>query len=94
MHYDLELERAVMEIKKAKAKRVCIQLPDGLKPKARDIADEISSKTNAEVTIWMGSCFGACDIPTGLERADVDMLIAWGHSEWIPPKERFIKSGQ
>ena len=76
------------EIKKAKAKRVCIQLPDGLKPKAKEIADEISSKTDAEVFIWMDSCFGACDVPD-LSKYGVDLLIQWGHSEWIPPKERF-----
>ena len=34
MKYNLELEKAADAIKKEKAKRVCIQLPDGLKPKA------------------------------------------------------------
>jgi len=33
-NYDLELNKAVDEIKKSNAKLVCIQLPDGLKPKA------------------------------------------------------------
>lgn len=79
MQYDLELERAVKEIKKAKAKTVCIQLPDGLKPKAKEIADFIEKKTGAVVLIWAGSCFGSCDIP----KIDADLLIQWGHSEWI-----------
>lgn len=78
MNYDLELNKAVREINKAKAKSVCIQLPDGLKPKAREIADFIEKNTKAEVLIWLGSCFGACDIP----KLDVDLLIQWGHSEW------------
>jgi 2-(3-amino-3-carboxypropyl)histidine synthase len=82
MEYDLELERAVDEIKKAKARRVCIQLPDGLKPMAKQIADELKSKTCAEVIIWLGSCFGACDIPKQVEGLGVDLLIQWGHSEW------------
>jgi len=34
MEYDLELERAAGLISSEKAKKVCIQLPDGLKPKA------------------------------------------------------------
>ena len=34
--YNLELNKAVNEIKRSKAKRVCIQLPEGLKPKAKD----------------------------------------------------------
>ena len=83
MNYDLELSRAVAEIKKAKAKRVCIQLPDGLKPYAKEITEEIERGTKAEVIIWMGSCFGACDIPNGLSKLGVDMLIQWGHSKFV-----------
>lgn len=77
--YDLEIEKAVSEIKKAKAKTVCIQLPDGLKPKAGEIVDEIEAKTKAKCMIWLGSCFGACDIPN----VNTDLLIQWGHSKWI-----------
>ena len=74
--YDLELERVAKEIIKAKAKTVLLQLPEGLKPKAKEIADFIKAKTNAEILIWLGSCFGSCDIP----KADYDLLIQWGHS--------------
>ena len=79
MKYDLELDRAVKEIKKQKAKLVCIQLPDGLKPEAGKIKNEIENQTDAKVLIWLGSCYGACDTPM---LDDVDMLIQWGHSEW------------
>ncbi|MFH1848937.1 MAG: diphthamide synthesis protein [archaeon] len=82
MDYDLELERAVATIKKEKAKTVCIQLPDGLKPKAKEIADAIKEQTDATVVIWAGSCFGACDTPSGLEKLGVDILFQWGHSRW------------
>ena len=75
--YDLELEKVVKEVKKSKAKTVCVQLPEGLKPKAKEIVDEIQSKTNAKCLIWFGSCFGACDIPD----VDCDLLIQWGHSK-------------
>ena len=78
MDYDLELERAAKEIKKNKAKTVCIQLPDGLKPKAKEIADFIEKNTKAQVIIWLGSCYGSCDVP----KLDVDLLIQWGHSEF------------
>jgi len=76
--YDLELDRAVAKIKKEKAKTVCIQLPEGLKPKAKEIVDKLEKETNAKILIWIGSCFGACDVP----KLDVDLLIQWGHSEW------------
>jgi len=77
MEYDLEIERAAKEIKKAKAKRVLIQLPEGLKPKAQEITDAIE-KTGADAIIWIGTCYGGCDIP----QADVDMIVQWGHSRF------------
>ena len=79
MQYDLELERAADLIKKEKAKSVCIQLPDGLKPKAKEIVDFLESNTEAKVSIWAGSCFGACDTP---DVKGIDLLIQWGHSAW------------
>ena len=82
MEYDLELEKAAKEIKKAKAKNVCIQLPDGLKPEAGRIANELEKKTGANIMIWAGTCYGACDVPMSVENLGVDLLIQWGHSAW------------
>ena len=79
MMYDLEIDKALEQINKYKAKLVCIQLPDGLKRYAGSIQDQIEEKTSAEVIIWSGSCFGACDVPN-VPKAD--LLIQWGHSEW------------
>ena len=79
MKYDLELKRAANEIKKRKAKKVCIQLPEGLKQKATEIADYLKKETGAKILIWADTCFGACDVP---DLKDVDLLIQWGHSEW------------
>jgi len=76
--YNLNLNKAIKEIKSNKPKSVLIQLPEGLKPKAKEIADEIEKHTKIKPLIWLGSCFGACDIP----KADVDLLIQWGHSEF------------
>ncbi|MBS3108345.1 diphthamide synthesis protein [Candidatus Woesearchaeota archaeon] len=76
--YDLELEKVAREIKKNNYKSVCVQLPDGLKPKATQIADYIEKNTKAKVVIWLESCYGACDITS----IDVDLLVQWGHSEW------------
>ena len=81
MDYDLELDRAVHEIRDNNAKLVCIQLPDGLKKYAGEIKDKLESQTNAEILIWLGSCYGACDTPN-IEKFDFDLLIQWGHSEW------------
>ena len=82
INYDLELETVINKIKSENARFVCVQLPDGLKPRAGEVAKELETKTNAKVVIWLGSCFGACDLPVEVERLGVDLLVQWGHSEW------------
>ncbi len=73
--YDLEIGRIKKIVEEKNPKSILIQLPDGLKPHATRIADEIQSITSADVYLWAGSCFGACDIPN----AKVDLLIQFGH---------------
>ncbi len=82
MQYDLEFDNVVKKIRAEKAKLVCIQLPDGLKPKAAEIQEAIEKGTQAKVIIWAGSCYGACDVPLQVQGLGVDLLIQWGHSEW------------
>jgi len=91
MEYDFELEKAIMKIKKEKAKLVCIQLPDGLKPKATGIARKLEEKTNASILIWLDSCFGSCDIPLELKNLNIDLIIQFGHSPWPFWKERTLE---
>ncbi len=80
--YNLEIENIVKEIKKHKAKTVCLHLPDGIKPKASEIQKTIEKETNAQVIIWGGSCYGSCDLPLEVKRLGVDLLIHFGHSSW------------
>ena len=82
MDYNLELDKAVEKIKQEGSKMVCIQLPDGLKPQAKEIADRLEEETGVQVIIWGGSCFGACDLALEAERLGVDLLIQWGHAAW------------
>lgn len=82
--YDLELDKAVQEIKKRKAKRVLIQLGEGLKPRAIEIQEHIHKmmKEDApEIFFWLNSCYGKCDIPEMLNSKDndIDLLIQFGH---------------
>ena len=80
--YNPELEKAIERIKQEQAKTVCIQLPDGMKPQAKEIEEAITKETGARVLIWLGSNFGACDVPLGLDRLGVDLLISWGHNKF------------
>ena len=65
--------------------KVLLQLPDGLKPYALVIADyieqEIRNKKldfSVDLRIWLGDCFGACDLPD----SECDLVVQFGHSEW------------
>lgn len=82
LNYDLEIDRVIAQIKENNSKLVCIQLPDGLKPKSTEIVDKIKLAVNTEVIIWAGSNFGACDLPLEIEKLGVDLLVHFGHSEW------------
>jgi len=86
--YELEIEKIVKTIKKEKAKTVLLQFPDGLKPYSTVIADELEKrlkeqKIKAEIFIWLGSCFGACDIPieVGNIKPKIDLIVQFGHSK-------------
>ena len=80
--YDLELDRVIKFIKENGCKSVAIQLPDGLKCHAHKITKAIEDATQAEVIIWAGSAYGACDLAIDVRRFNCDLLIHWGHSEW------------
>ena len=76
--YELELGRVVSEIGKKNVKSVLLQLPDGLKPYGLVICDYVSEKTGVDVRIWLGDCFGACDLPD----SEADLVIQFGHAAW------------
>ena len=80
--FDLELEKVVNEINSKKKKKVLIQLPDGLKAKAQVIVDKIEKETDASVYVWFGSCFGACDLPLGVNTLGIDLLVGFGHNKY------------
>ncbi len=86
--YDLEIERIISTIKEKGYKRVCLQFPDGLKPLAKEVTDSIREETEAKVIIWAGSNFGACDLATEVQKLGVDLLIPFGHSEWVYDKDK------
>ncbi|MGB7532661.1 MAG: diphthamide biosynthesis enzyme Dph2 [Halobacteriota archaeon] len=87
--YDFELGEIKKLIKERGAKRVGLQLPEGIKRVAMDIAAEISKETGAEVIISGNSCYGACDIDEKLMR-NVDMLFHFGHTKTFLQAKKFV----
>jgi len=81
--FDFEEERLKQEICKIDAKRVLLQLPEGLKPEGPRLASVIE-KTGALPIISGDPCYGACDIATTeAESLGVDLILHWGHSRMM-----------
>ena len=81
--FDYEEERIKQEIINLGAKRVLIQLPEGLKPEAPRLA-KVVEKAGALALISADPCYGACDIAVNeAERLGVDLVVHFGHSKLV-----------
>jgi len=79
--YHLELERVIEEIKGRGAKRVLLQLPDGLRPLAFQVAKTLQMGTGAQVYLSGDSCYGACDLALNqAQELSADLIVHYGHS--------------
>jgi 2-(3-amino-3-carboxypropyl)histidine synthase len=80
-NFDFEEERIKQEIAKLGAKRVLLQLPEGLKPEGPRLA-KIIEGTGAVPIISADPCYGACDLATAeAERLGIDLIIHFGHAK-------------
>jgi 2-(3-amino-3-carboxypropyl)histidine synthase len=81
--FDFEEERIKQEIVKLGAKRVLLQLPEGLKPEGPRLA-KIIEKTGALLIVSADPCYGACDIATAeAESLGIDLIIHFGHAKQV-----------
>ena len=82
-NFDFEEERVKEEILKLGAKRVLIQLPEGLKPEAPYLA-KIIEKFGALPVVSADPCYGACDLATEeAESLGIDLIVHYGHSKLV-----------
>jgi 2-(3-amino-3-carboxypropyl)histidine synthase len=83
VNFDFEEQRIKQEIAKLDAKRVLLQMPQGLKPQATVIAKLIEDY-GATPIISSDPCYGACDI-ADVEAASlgVDLIVHFGHAKMI-----------
>jgi 2-(3-amino-3-carboxypropyl)histidine synthase len=81
--FDFEEERIKQEIAKLGAKRVLLQLPEGLKPEGPRLA-KIIEGTDAFPIISADPCYGACDLATAeAGRLGIDLIIHFGHAKLL-----------
>ncbi|QLH75443.1 MAG: diphthamide biosynthesis enzyme Dph2 [Methanomassiliicoccales archaeon] len=78
--YDFHIDSIVSFIERRNARTVALQLPEGLKTYALNLADQIGSRTGARCLILGDPCYGACDINRDFRRY-AEALVHIGHAE-------------
>jgi 2-(3-amino-3-carboxypropyl)histidine synthase len=79
--FDFEEEKLKREIQKLDAKKVLLQLPEGLKPEATRLAKKLQ-KLGILPIISADPCYGACDLALhAAESLGADLLIHFGHTK-------------
>ena len=81
--FEFEEKRLEREVRKRKAQRVLIQLPDGLKMEGPNLA-LIVKRAGALAIVSADPCYGACDLAIlDAKNLGVDLIVHYGHSPMV-----------
>lgn len=84
-NYNFEIPKTIWRIQQAQAKKVALQMPEGLLLFACTIVDILERFTKAEVMVMGDVTYGACCVDDFTARAlGVDFLVHYGHSCLVP----------
>ncbi|XP_053502397.1 2-(3-amino-3-carboxypropyl)histidine synthase subunit 1 isoform X1 [Ictalurus furcatus] len=84
-NYNFEIHKTIWRVRQVKAKRVALQLPEGLQMFACVIADIIERFTGADTLVMGDVTYGACCVDDFTARAlGADFMVHYGHSCLIP----------
>lgn len=76
------IENLIQKIKERNPKRVLIQIPEGLKAKAKEI-ENLLNKEGIESIVSLDPCYGACDLRDHeAKKLGCDLLVHIGHSDF------------
>jgi 2-(3-amino-3-carboxypropyl)histidine synthase len=82
--FDLDEDKLLAEITGRGARRILIQLPDGLKNEGPRLAGLVRAKTGADVFVSAVPAWGACDLSLdAATRLKADLLVHYGHNEFM-----------
>lgn len=82
--FDLEEDRLVAEIERRGARKIVLQMPDGLKNEGPRLARLVKNRTGAEVFVSASPAWGACDLSIdAAKRLKADLLVHYGHNEFL-----------
>jgi 2-(3-amino-3-carboxypropyl)histidine synthase len=78
------ISKLAKKVRSTKAKRVLLQVPEGLKTRFTEIAEAI----DADVFLSTDPCFGACDLRNReAEMLGCDLIVHVGHTKFYKPCE-------
>jgi 2-(3-amino-3-carboxypropyl)histidine synthase len=79
----IELKHAIKDLKKLRAKKIFLQIPEGLKMKVDDLVEELE-EAGFDVVTAMDPCFGACDLKQSeAKRLGCDAVLHLGHTQFV-----------
>jgi 2-(3-amino-3-carboxypropyl)histidine synthase len=83
LRFDFEKEKIKQEITRLGAKRVLLQMPQGLKPQATELA-KIVEGTKALPILSIDPCYGSCDVALSEAQAlGADLIVHFGHAKML-----------
>ncbi|BGP21445.1 ribosomal protein S8 [Rhodotorula toruloides] len=92
-NYNFEIPKSVAQIRKNGAKRVALQMPEGLTMYGCALVDIVERFAECECVIMGDVTYGACCIDDYTARAlGCDMMIHYGHSCLVPVDTTTIKT--
>ncbi|KAM6163672.1 2-(3-amino-3-carboxypropyl)histidine synthase subunit 1 [Rhynchocyon petersi] len=84
-NYNFEIPKTIWRIQQAQAKKVALQMPEGLLLFACTIVDILERFTEATVMVMGDVTYGACCVDDFTARAlGADFLVHYGHSCLVP----------
>lgn len=84
-NYNFEIHKTIWRTRELKAKRVALQLPEGLLIFSTVIAEIVEQFTEADTVIMGDVTYGACCVDDFTAKAlGADLLVHYGHSCLIP----------
>jgi len=87
--YDFDVDRIVRFIKDTGARKILMQLADGLKQYSVRLSEIIEERTGCTCIVSADPCYGFCDVAEDeADRLDVDAIVHIGHSS---PRTQFRK---
>ena len=79
----IELLESIKQLKKLKAKKIFLTVPEGLKTKVEEIIEELEEK-GFSVATSMDPCFGACDLKQKeAKQLSCDAILHLGHTKFL-----------